>query len=271
MHRIDGADNVANHFDEGPPGTVITDDWLNDVQETLANYIESVGITLVKGTYTQLTSAVAATITALKAAANTWSALQTMTSALVVTRGTAGHAVTATGNDTGAGVAGTGGANGNGVIGQAGSSATYGVRADGVSGGLGLLAASSATNVSVAKINGYVDFANATRPSSSTAFANPTLTPANLVAAWAVVQTDGAGNATVLRGANVTAAAISGTSVRLTFGTTFPSSLIGPTVTVDQNDVGSWGSVSTTQVDIVAVGTNLSTTARILTAVVMAP
>lgn len=63
MHRIDapGA-TVGNLFTEGNPSlsipaTEVSDDWLNDVQEELANFIESQGITLVKGTQTQLTDA----------------------------------------------------------------------------------------------------------------------------------------------------------------------------------------------------------------------
>lgn len=63
MHRIDTAyATVANLFTEGnpavgEPATRISDDWLNDLQEELCNVIESAGITLAKGTRTQLLSA----------------------------------------------------------------------------------------------------------------------------------------------------------------------------------------------------------------------
>ena len=62
MHRIDGPGHQGNLFTEGDPGmsvpaTIVTDDWLNDVQEELCNVIENAGITLVKGTQTQLRDA----------------------------------------------------------------------------------------------------------------------------------------------------------------------------------------------------------------------
>lgn len=63
MHRIDGADHVANLFVEGDPqigqaATKITADWLNDtVQEELLNVIEDVGIVPNKGDNTQLLQA----------------------------------------------------------------------------------------------------------------------------------------------------------------------------------------------------------------------
>lgn len=65
MHRIDGVGATVNNlFTEGnppaTPATVVTDDWLNDVQEAIANVIEAAGITLVKGTQTQLLSAIRA-------------------------------------------------------------------------------------------------------------------------------------------------------------------------------------------------------------------
>lgn len=69
MHRIDADANVANHFSDGnpatgTPGTKIDTAWLNAIQEELANLIEGAGITLVKGTNTQLLSAAVASATA---------------------------------------------------------------------------------------------------------------------------------------------------------------------------------------------------------------
>lgn len=68
MHRIDDADRAVDlhgpgkdGFTEGTPGmtaaTVVTDDWLNDVQENLAELIEEAGIALVKGDGGQLLAA----------------------------------------------------------------------------------------------------------------------------------------------------------------------------------------------------------------------
>lgn len=68
MHRIDHATKDVDlfgsgkdGFTEGTPGTeaatVVTDDWLNGVQEELISPIEAVGIDLVKGTRNQLLDA----------------------------------------------------------------------------------------------------------------------------------------------------------------------------------------------------------------------
>lgn len=59
MHRTDADGNVANMFDEGDPGvptqpTQIDADWLNAVQEELANAVEGAGLTLDKPTTWQL-------------------------------------------------------------------------------------------------------------------------------------------------------------------------------------------------------------------------
>lgn len=61
MHRIDGAGHVAGMFTEGVPGvtpaTQITDDWLNAVQEEIANVVETHEF-LAKGDNTQLLNAI---------------------------------------------------------------------------------------------------------------------------------------------------------------------------------------------------------------------
>lgn len=46
MHRIEGLYNDSNLFVDGPPGTVLTDNWLNTVQEEIAYMIEQAGLTL---------------------------------------------------------------------------------------------------------------------------------------------------------------------------------------------------------------------------------
>lgn len=62
MHRTDAPGNAANLFVDGNPvtgtqATLVDDDWLNAVQEELCGLVESAGITLVKGTNTQLLQA----------------------------------------------------------------------------------------------------------------------------------------------------------------------------------------------------------------------
>lgn len=59
MHRIDGAGHDNNSFTEGDPqaavpATVVTDDWLNAVQEEIASVIEEGGGALDKQDNTQL-------------------------------------------------------------------------------------------------------------------------------------------------------------------------------------------------------------------------
>lgn len=63
MHRIDSPGNANNLFTEGNPSlgvpaTEVSDDWLNDVQEELANLIENQGIVLQKGNQNQLEQAI---------------------------------------------------------------------------------------------------------------------------------------------------------------------------------------------------------------------
>ncbi len=64
MHRIDGAGATdQNLFTEGSPAsgvpaTTVTEEWLNDVQEEVCNIVEAAGLTLEKGTRTQLLEAI---------------------------------------------------------------------------------------------------------------------------------------------------------------------------------------------------------------------
>lgn len=62
MHRIDTTGAVGGAFVDGDPATatpatILGADFMNDLQETVAYPIEQAGITLVKGSYTQLLSA----------------------------------------------------------------------------------------------------------------------------------------------------------------------------------------------------------------------
>jgi hypothetical protein len=89
MHRIDSNGSVGGAFSDGNPGTgtlgtKVDAAWSNAVQEEICNLIEGLGITLVKGTNTQLRSAI---LTALLARLNTWAAKQTMGAALDVSVG----------------------------------------------------------------------------------------------------------------------------------------------------------------------------------------
>lgn len=63
MHRIDGPGaTVTNRFTDGDPltgvvATVVTDDWLNDVQEELISILAAAGITPAKGAQNQILAA----------------------------------------------------------------------------------------------------------------------------------------------------------------------------------------------------------------------
>ena len=68
MHRIDHATAAPGElFTEGnpataTPATIVTHDWLNDVQENICGVVEAAGTTLAKGDYSQLSSAIRALI-----------------------------------------------------------------------------------------------------------------------------------------------------------------------------------------------------------------
>lgn len=71
MHRIDHATAAPGElFTEGnpsappTPATTVTADWLNDMQENLAQLVEAASIALVKGDGTQVTDAIQALIAA---------------------------------------------------------------------------------------------------------------------------------------------------------------------------------------------------------------
>lgn len=78
MHRIDSDASVNGLFSagdpaSGQPGTGVSPEWLNAIQEEIAGLIEAMGLTLVKADNTQL----AAVILGLFARLNTWTARQT--------------------------------------------------------------------------------------------------------------------------------------------------------------------------------------------------
>jgi hypothetical protein len=71
MHRTDATDNVANLFADPDPGTgrlgtKVDAAIMNAFQEELCNLIEAMGVTLVKGTNTQLRDACVSAATGLK-------------------------------------------------------------------------------------------------------------------------------------------------------------------------------------------------------------
>jgi microcystin-dependent protein len=46
MHKITGRYNVNGRFAEGPPGTIITAEWLNAIQDEIVSVIEEAGLAL---------------------------------------------------------------------------------------------------------------------------------------------------------------------------------------------------------------------------------
>ncbi len=144
MHRIDADANVANMFDEGDPGvprapTQVDADWLNAVQEEVANAIEDAdggNTTLVKGTNTQLKS-----VLVFKQGAQTLTGRKTLQAGATLTQSVSNtEAVLATGNGTGQGVKGTGGASdGIGVEGVGGATDGIGGKFTGTGAGKGVV------------------------------------------------------------------------------------------------------------------------------------
>jgi hypothetical protein len=89
MHRIDSAGHVGNLFGPGTPGvteaTEIDYAWMNAIQEELVHVIlTQAGISLVKGTNTQLWAALIAKFGRL-ASTNTWSAVNTFSGGVTQT------------------------------------------------------------------------------------------------------------------------------------------------------------------------------------------
>lgn len=70
MHRVDTEGNAAGLFQDGTPqtgqqGTILGEDWFNDLQENVCRVIEvGAGAALIKGDYDQLRLAVASMIAA---------------------------------------------------------------------------------------------------------------------------------------------------------------------------------------------------------------
>jgi hypothetical protein len=220
MHRID-VNDVAGEFTEGDldvgtPPTKITANWLNDVQENLVDLITGAGISLVKGSYTQARSAVnaliATAITAHKAAANTWSLLQTFSDGLIASApATANRSgVVGTGNGTGRGGSFTGGStSGTGVDGRGGGPNGLGVYAEGAGTGNAL------------RVHTGNAWFSASNPASNVGFTN-VLTPLNVPKAWALIICTPT-TPTVQAGFNIDSVSYSGGNVALTLknGVTF--------------------------------------------------
>lgn len=127
-----------------------------------------------------------------------------------------GGTFTATGAEQG--VVGTGGSGaGNaGTWGISGGATGIGAIGQGVSGSLGLYAYSSATNVDVARVDGYVDLSHATNPASTTGFTNH-LTPKNIAKAFVSFSTNGSGGVTVADAFNVTGVTLGLNDSTITF------------------------------------------------------
>lgn len=87
MHRIDGyGSTVGKQFTNGNPGggvpaTVVTDTWLNAVQEEVSNALEAFGIVLDKNNNSQLTglllNQIGLTTTSIRTVAASGNVLQT--------------------------------------------------------------------------------------------------------------------------------------------------------------------------------------------------
>ena len=133
-----------------------------------------------------------------------------------------GGTFTATGAEQGVVGVGGSGAGNAGIWGVAGGATGYGAIGQGVSGGVGVYAYSSAATVDALRVDGYVDLSHATSPSISTAFTNH-ITPKNVCKAWVVARTDGTGSISASDGFNISSITISAATVTLSFQTNFAS------------------------------------------------
>lgn len=241
MHRTDDDANVANKFDPGDPDvprqpTLVSADWLNAVQEELCNAIENAGVTLVKGTWTQLQS-----IMANLSTTQTFTGTKTFNGGVVVTRpdDTAGVPAQFLGQNEGMTQpafegayfkGGDGGGTGGGADGATfeggdgdGSPGGHGITAKGGPGsvegaGVNALARTNATGaaptVAARCGNGNFKMAGAV-PNSDADFGTNTLTPGLIPKAWGHLSFAG-GVLTVVAGQNISSAAFSGTNIAVT-------------------------------------------------------
>ena len=99
-----------------------------------------------------------------------------------------------------------------------------GVTTTGVSAGLGLTVGSTAANIDVEKVNGYIDLSGATNPASTTGFTNR-LTPANVPKVWGLLRFNGSGGVTVLGGFNIASVTVGALSFDVNFATALSSNL----------------------------------------------
>lgn len=108
MHRTDSSGNVSGLFvDKVPgvsPGTLVVADSMNALQEELCTLIEARGVTLVKGTHTQLATALAAVTKTTATLAANWTAVTATppkyykdSAGVVHLEGAAGHATNGAG------------------------------------------------------------------------------------------------------------------------------------------------------------------------------
>lgn len=186
----------------------------------------------------------------------------------IFTGGTAnGAGVTAQGTGTGDGVVGAGGSssgdggtftggttNGRGVV-ATGQGTGAGVVATGGSAGKGITCAAGASNVAALDVGqGNQIFTGTSTASGVDPGFNDYLCGANVPKAWARIQTDGAGNATLLDGYNVdTSITVSATRITLTFMRAFASANYAPVVSSAQFGGPQWAitdNQTTTTVDI---------------------
>ncbi len=219
MHRTDAANHVANAFSDGPPGTVIDDDWLNGVQETLCVAIEAASITLVKGTHTQLRDAIRTlAATWLVSLANTWAELQSFAKGISVTQSVA--------NSNGGSITGNG--TGKGLV----------------------VASSGGTNQIVLDCDGYIDVSGATVNGAAPANNKNAIGPANVTKAWASVGSNGAGAVSIPAAWNIASSSIDTTGITLTLGFTLAATANAVVIAGSGNDtaafVKAWVASTTT-------------------------
>lgn len=209
MHRVDTDGNVSGLFTDGDPSiaqqaTVVDDDWLNDMQENVAQAIEAATITLVKGTYTQLRDGIKALARqAMQATANTFVDTQTFV------KFTSGNAVAVDGNAASPAVLVTAG------TAQAGVSIV------------------GSTNAALLSVAGYVDMSGGSTPALSLS-AIDELTKVHFAKAWLSAQWTGnkAAGASVtgtatgvnISSANVQTSVSTADSIRVTFAVGFKTS-----------------------------------------------
>lgn len=220
MHRVDTSGNVANHFDDGDPlvprlPTQVDAAILNAFQEELANAIEAMGVTLIKGTNNQLATLIANFVT--KTTAQTITGIKTfhqagnLANVVVQSDASAQAALSVSQGGSGQAISVTNTGSSNAVLIQAAAgNALYAASTGGTA-----VTFESGSNTDHATIEVKGGAKQSNGAIAATVAMSKTLVQENTPKAWATMACN-AGAASITAGFNIASVAVVGTDLVVT-------------------------------------------------------